>query len=72
MLRVEQEEVQRLKGEVEKASQEAEMKFNELLNNTRMQLWLARIEAIEEYVEGKHLEWNPDAKRLAYEEAKKL
>lgn len=74
--------MQHLKGEVEKAAEETKAKFNdslrkqrakfnELLDNTGMQLWLARIEAMEEYAAGKHLEWDLAAKRLAYEEAKK-
>lgn len=58
-------------GGVENASEETEVKFNELLDNTGMQLWLARIEAMEEYVARKHLEWNPVAQRLVYAEAKK-
>lgn len=67
--RVEEEEVQRLKGETEKTTEEMEMKqkFSELLDNTGMQLWLARIEAMEEYAKDKHLEWDPAVERLAYE-----
>lgn len=55
---------------MEKDVDEAGEKYNEHIDDIGMQLLLAGIEAMEEYVDGKHVEWNHTAERLAYVDAK--